>query len=52
MSKKTPKVRLRGKGKKEEEAIPPYMPEKMKVTTQCFVDADILAKRNTCLFKG
>ena len=52
IAKKTPKASPKGKGKKEEEAVPPYMLEKMKVTTQCFVDADILAKKNTCLFRG
>ena len=52
MSKKTPKASPKGKGKKEEEAIPPYTPEKMKITTQCFVDANVLAKKGTCLFRG
>ena len=52
MSKKTPEASAKGKGKKEDELAPPYTPEKMKLTTQCFVDAELLEKRNTCIFKG
>ena len=52
MSKKTPEASPKGKGKKEEEAIPPYTPEKMKVTTQCFADAELLEKKDTCIFRG
>ena len=52
MSKKTPKTSPKGKGKKEEEAVPPYTPEKMKTTTQCFVDVELLEKKGTRIFKG
>ena len=52
MSKKTPKSSPKGRVKKEEERVPPYTPEKMKVITQCFIDTEILEKRDLCLFKG
>ena len=52
ISKKTPEASPKGKGKKEEKPAPPYTPEKMKLTTQCFVDAELLEKRNTCIFRG
>ena len=52
MSKKNLETSPKGKGKKEEEAVPPYTPKKMKMTTQCFVDGNILERRGTCLFKG
>ena len=47
-----PEASPKGKGKKEDEPAPPYTPEKMKLTTQCFVDAELLERRNTCIFKG
>ena len=52
MSKKTPKWSPKGRTKKEEEKVPPYTPEKMRVTTQFFIDAKVLENRGLCLFKG
>ena len=52
MSKKTPKASPKGKAKKEEEPVPPFTLEKMKITTQCFVDAESLERRNLTIFKG
>ena len=52
MSKKTLEASPKGKGKKEEEAVPPYTPKKMKMMTQYFVDAELLEKKNTCIFRG
>ena len=48
MSKKTPETNPKGKGKKEDKPAPAYTPVKMKLTTQCFVDAKLLERRNTC----
>ena len=50
--RKTPEASHKGKGKKEDELAPPYIPKKMKLTTQCFVDAELLERRNICIFKG
>ena len=52
MSKKTPEASPKGKGKKEDKPASPYTPEKMKLTTQCFVDAELLERQNICIFKG
>ena len=52
MSKKTPEASPKGKVKKEEEPVLPFTPEKMKTTTQCFVDAELLERRNLTIFKG
>ena len=52
MSKKTPKASPKGKGKKEYKPASPDTLEKMKLTTQCFVDAELLERRNLCIFKG
>ena len=52
VSKRTPEASPKGKAKKEEEPVPPFTPEKMKITTQCFVDAELLERRNLAIFKG
>ena len=52
MSKKTPEASPKGKEKKDNEPAPPYTPKKMKLTTQCFVDVELLERRNTCIFRG
>ena len=52
MSKKTPKYSPKGRGRKEEEVVPPYTPKKVKINTQCFVDAQVLGKKGMCLLKG
>ena len=52
MSKKTPETNPKVKAKKEEEPVPPFTPEKMKITTQCIVDAELLERRNLAIFKG
>ena len=52
MSEKTLEASPKGKSKKDDDPAPPYTPKKMKLTTQCFVDAELLEKRNTCIFRG
>ena len=52
MSKKTPKLSPKGRSKKEEETIPPYTLEKIKVTTQCLINVVVMEKRKLCLFNG
>ena len=52
MRKKTLASSPKGRTKKEDKTIPPYMPKKIKVTTQCFVDVEALKKRGLCLFRG
>ena len=47
-----PKSSPKGKANKEEEAVPPYTPQKMKFSTQCFIDADIMETRGLSIFKG
>ena len=42
----------KGKMKKEEEAVPPFTPKKMKVTTQCFIDVEVMERKGMFLFKG
>ena len=42
----------KGKAKKEEEATPPYIPQKMKMMTQCLFDASVIEQKGLCLFKG
>ena len=52
MSKKTPKSSPKGRVNKEDATVSPYMLEKMKVTTQCFIDTKVLEKKGLYLFKG
>ena len=47
-SKSTPER----KGKKVTEPSELYVPQKVKTSTTCFVDEEVLAKRGTCVFRG
>ena len=56
MDKKLPKVTLKGtpkgKGKKDDDQPPSYVPHKMKTSMQSFVDTKVPTNKGTCIFRG
>ena len=52
MSKKSPQASPKGKAKAPDEASKPYEVQKMKTTTHCFVEEEVLEHKGVCLFKG
>ena len=49
---KSPKDIPKGKGKKVIDPEEYYKPQKVKTSTTCFVDEDILQSKGTCVFRG
>ena len=49
---KSPKGTPKGKGKQIVDPADFFKPQKVKTSTTCFVDEDILQSKGTCVFRG